>query len=120
MIWILLYCLIYPVIDSYSQVYLLRKEKVNHISQSVLIALNTLVICLAINLNLQLIDLFELAFTMLLLRWIMFDLSFNYWFGNKLLYCGKTALTDKLGYWGFLIKCFGLFFTILFWMQWLI
>ena len=119
MILLLIYLTLYIIFDSYSDFYVQKKGKISHIIKSIVTFFNIgIVSYLAFNLQLKSHEtkhIFYLIFVCLTYRWIFFDLCYNIFARNNLMYVGKSQLLQ--GWWSLAGKCLFLFFSILFTLE---
>lgn len=131
MIYILIvYIIVNSVILAKKDSDIIKGNKIKHWLNAVLIFVDFTIIstiCFYYQAPLDLssikyLEVFEMLFSFLTLRWIVFDLAYNYFIGNNLFYVGKTSWIDIniRGVWSLLIKSICLFFSILFLFQWIL
>jgi len=104
MILILLYALIYPALDAYHDHLVVTESKDWHAVKAAMFVFNIVMISFAAFGQLfaypGTIEQFfaymgKMLFVLLSCRWIIFDMAFNIFAGNPLLYVGHTAWMDR-------------------------
>lgn len=116
MILILIYLTFYILFDAWSDVYVQKKGKISHFLKSCVAGINIgFMSYFAMNLQLDGGQLWRLIFVALTYRWILFDLSYNFFAGNRWDYTGKSQLLQ--GWFSLACKSLCLFFAVLFTME---
>lgn len=120
----LIFCFFYCIMDALRDVQFRVTGKTNHTINAINYGLITSIISLLSLYNIKLdgwYEVFEIAFVMLTIRWILFDGFYNLFYKNSWIYQGDTALTDKWfkGWIKMALKCLMGFFSFLFVLQWI-
>lgn len=104
MILLLLYAILYPIIDAYHDHLVVEGNKDWHLVKASMFCFNAMIItCAAFGgLVPEHTDVYKfieyglkLLFVFASCRWILFDMAFNLFSGNTLLYIGHTSWMDR-------------------------
>ena len=104
MILLLLYAILYPIIDAYHDHLVVEDNKDWHLVKAAMFCLNIVIVTASVfgGLLHEQADVskfveygLKLLFVFCSLRWVLFDMFFNIYSGNPLLYKGHTSWMDR-------------------------